>query len=106
MPENARLRSQIQGLNSRNENVRRESMQALKQYEPAEWTGVTNDVVKSLISDLRQQLGKNHDGKAPMFRQEIATILGNIGHRAEPAIPQLMELLDDGIPDGVREASA
>jgi HEAT repeat protein len=108
MLELGQLKSQIQGLNSRTENTRREAVQAMKAHEAADWVGVGNDIVRPLVETLRHQLPKSHETgvKPPLFRQEIATILGNIGHRSEPAIPQLMELLEDGVPDGVREAAA
>jgi len=41
-----------------------------------------------------------------LVRQEVVTILGNLGCRSESAVPQLIELLKDGIPDGIREAAA
>lgn len=102
------LKSLIQGTHSRTETVRREAIQALKQTEAADWPGVSNEIVKPLVESLRHQLPKSQEAgaKPPLFRQEIATILGNIGVRSEPAIPQLMELLEDGVPDGVREAAA
>src|SRR5476651_114454 len=108
MLELGQLKSQIQGLNSRTENTRREAVQALKAHEAADWVGVSNEIVRPLVETLRHQLPKSHEAgsKPPLFRQEIATILGNIGQRSEPAIPQLMELLEEGVPNGVREAAA
>src|ERR1022692_813886 len=108
MLELGQLKSQIQALHSRTETVRREAVQALKLTEAADWAGVGNDIIKPLVESLRHQLPKSQEvgAKPPLFRQEIVTILGNIGQRSEPAIPQLMELLEDGVPDGVREACA
>jgi HEAT repeat protein len=102
------LHQQIKALNSRDETVRREAIQALKAYESSEWAGVSNDIVRPLVEQLWHQLPKSQEAgaKPPLFRQEVVTILGNIGTRSEPALPQLVELLADGVPDGIREASA
>jgi HEAT repeat protein len=95
-------------LNSRDDTLRREAIQALKQVENSEWATIGQDVVRPLVESLRHQLPKSQEtgAKPPLFRQEVATILGNIGTRSEPALPQLMELLADGVPDGIREAAA
>ena len=43
--------------------------------------------------------------KQPFAQKEVATILGNMGTRSKSALPQLMELLHEGVPDPVREAA-
>ena len=77
MLELGQLKSQIQGINSRTENTRREAVQALKAQEAADWPGVSNEIVRPLVETLRHQLPKSHEtgAKPPLFRQEIATIL-------------------------------
>lgn len=108
MLEQARLRSYLQALKSGNENSRRDAIHALKQHERSEWDALTQDAVRPVIDALRQQLPKSQENgaKPPLFRQEVVATLGNIGPRAHPALPQLVDLLSDGVPDGVREATA
>jgi HEAT repeat protein len=102
------LQQQIQALNKGDETLRREAIRCLKQQEAQDWAGAPPKVVNSLIDSLRQQLPKGQSGevKPPLVRQEVVTILGNIGPRSEPVIPQLMELLEPGVPDNLREAAA
>jgi HEAT repeat protein len=108
MLEQGQLHHHIKALNSRDEPLRREAIQALKQCESSEWSAVPQDVVRPLVELLRHQLPKSQEAgaKPPLFRQEVATILGNIGQRSEPALPQIVDLLADGVPDGIREAAA
>jgi HEAT repeat protein len=108
MLDQSQLNQQIKALNSRDDTQRREAIQALKQIENSEWATIGQDVVRPLVESLRHQLPKSQEvgAKPPLFRQEVATILGNIGTRSEPALPQLVELLADGVPDGIREAAA
>jgi HEAT repeat protein len=56
------------------------------------------------VKTIKQQLqcGTQH----PFLRQAVVTILGKVGRRSESAIPQLVELLQAGNADGIREAAA
>jgi len=102
------LQSQIQALNKGDEPSRREAIRALKQHEEQDWAGAPPKVVNTLIESLRQQLpkGQNGETKPPLVRQEVVVILGNLGSRSESVIPQLMELLEPGTSDGIREAAS
>jgi HEAT repeat protein len=104
----AQIHSQIQALTKGDEPSRREAIRSLKQREEGEWAHAPVKVIHTLIESLRQQLPRGHNGEAkpPQVRQEVVVILGNLGPRAQPVIPQLMELLDPGTPDGIREAAA
>jgi HEAT repeat protein len=108
MQNQSQIQQQIHALNSGNETLRREAIQALKLREAAEWESAPQDIIRSLVSALRHQLPRTMAAgvKPPLFRQEVAVILGNIGPRAAPALPELVELLTDGVPDGIREAVA
>jgi len=102
------LQSHIQALNKGDEPARRDAIRSLKQQEEQEWASAPAKIVHTLIESLRQQLPKGQNGevKPPLVRQEVVVILGNIGARSEPVIPQLMELLEPGTSDGIREAAA
>jgi HEAT repeat protein len=108
MLEQGQLKKQIQALNSGDEPARREGIQALKLHERADWDALTLEQIRPVIEALRKQLPKSQENgaKPPLFRQEVVTTLGNIGPRAEAALPQLVDLLADGTPDGIREATA
>src|ERR1700704_5238700 len=108
MLDPALLQSQIQAVNKGDEPARREAIRALKQHDEREWASAPIKVVNSLIESLRQQLPKGQNGevKPPLVRQEVVVILGNLGARSEPVIPQLMELLEPGTSDGIREAAS
>ncbi len=102
------LRQRLQAIKSGNETSRRDAIQALKTHERPEWDALANEAVRSVVELLRHQIPRSQENgtKPPLFRQEVVTILGNIGPRADAALPQLIELLSDGVPDGIREATA
>jgi len=98
------LRQHIQTLDNGDDVSRRQAIQALKDHEEEEWAAAPLGVIHSLVEALQRQLlsGTKH----PFVRQDVVAVLGNLGHRSGPAVPQLVELLRDGIPDGVRCAAA
>jgi HEAT repeat protein len=108
MLNQSQLNHQIHALTSGDETSRREAIQTLKHQEAAEWESVSADNIDNLVEALRQQLPRTMAAgvKPPLFRQEVVVTLGNIGARAAPALPELLELLSDGVPDGIREAVA
>lgn len=108
MLELAQVQSHIQALNKGDEPARRDAIRALKQQDERDWKSAPAKVVNTLIDTLRHQLprGQNGEVKPPLVRQEVVVILGHIGPRAESVIPQLMELLEPGTSDGIREAAA
>ena len=102
MHDIGKLNQYIQALDRGDDAARREAIHALKARE--EWTSVPAKLAHTIVDSLRHQIP--NQTKQPSIRQEIVTILGRIGPRSAPAIPQLIELLQDGNPDGIREASA
>jgi len=108
MVEQGQLRRHIQALTAGNETARRDAILAMKAHERSEWDKLPGSVIKPLVDSLRKQLPKSQENgaKPPLFRQEVVAILGNIGPRSEAALPQLVDLLADGVPDGIREATA
>jgi HEAT repeat protein len=103
------LKSRIQAIKTGSEAARRDAILALKQHERSEWDAITNEPIRFAVETLRHQLpprSVENGVKPPMFRQEVVTIIGNIGPRSEAALPQLVDLLADGVPDGIREATA
>ena len=108
MLELAQVQSHIQALNKGDEPARRDAIRALKQQDERDWKSAPAKVVNTLIETLRHQLprGQNGEVKPPLVRQEVVVILGHLGPRAESVVPQLIELLEPGTSDGIREAAA
>lgn len=86
-----------------------ETIRSVKQHDATEWAACPADLAKQMVKALQGQLvvkdGGNGKGRLPTLRQEVVALLGNMGTRAEAAIPQLTALLDDGESQGVREAA-
>jgi HEAT repeat protein len=94
------LHKHIQAVLSGDGTSRRQAILYLKQQEEERWADASTEVIHPLVEALQQQLVGTT--KQPVFRQEVATLLGNLGPHSEAAIPQLIELLQDGIPDRIR----
>ena len=108
MIEQAQVQSHIQALIKGDEPARRDAIRALKQQDERDWVGAPAKLVNTLIETLRHQLpkGQNGEAKPPLVRQEAVVILGHLGARAEAVVPQLIELLEPGTSDGIREAAS
>src|SRR4051794_38685761 len=104
MLEIVQLRKQIHALEDGNDAAKKQALQALREPKEEEWADVTDADVHALIVALKDQLVSAV--KQPLVQKDVATILGNLGARAKSALPQLIDLLQEGIPDNVREAAA
>src|SRR5262245_31870718 len=83
--------------------VRRQALQSLRETDEHEWTTAPLEASHSLVKALREQLLNGMT--QPITQKDVATILGNMGPRGKSALPQLIELLHEGVPDPVREAA-
>ncbi|MFO0969492.1 MAG: HEAT repeat domain-containing protein [Gemmataceae bacterium] len=103
------IRKLIKALSADDENIRWEALRSVKQSEGQDWAALPADVVHPLVKALQDQLQRknavNGKGRLPTFRQEVVLLLGNLGPRAETAVPQLIDLLEDGESQAVREAA-
>lgn len=98
------LRQHIQALNSVDDNTRQQAIHTLRNYEEQDWRAVPVETLTALVELLQRQL---LDGtKRTLVRQEILIVLGNIGAHSQSAVGPISELLQDGVPDGVREEAA
>src|SRR5262249_53710341 len=98
------LRNDIQALDKGDETSCRQALQSLKHHEAQEWASAPLSLVHCLVKSLRDRLRSGM--KRPFMRHEAVTILGNIGPRSEPAIPQLIAMLQPGIPASICRAAA
>src|ERR1700730_2011171 len=98
------IQQHIVAWDSGNDANRRRVLQSLKNVGAQDWAESPGKGVHALVDSFRQHLER--DMKQAFMRQEVVTILGNIGAPSEPAVPMLIELLDESNPDGVREAAA
>src|SRR5260370_35693230 len=98
------LHTHIQELDSGNEPSRRQALQSMRNHEAKEWADAPLKTVQALVESLQQHL--QGDMKQTFLRQEVVNLLGKIGPRAEPAVPQLIDLLHEEVPRGVRAGPA
>jgi HEAT repeat protein len=103
MPDLAQLRKCVTELENGNDNSRKQSLSTLRQLTAQEWAEVPGDLMQQLIKALVSEL--RAESKQQLVQKEIATILGHIGARSKPALPQLIKLLEDNVPYQVREAA-
>lgn len=109
MLEQGQLKKDIQAVSNGNDAACRLALQSLKAHKEDDWAGAPAAMIQSLIEVLRRQLTDHpllKGAKQPSIHKDAAVILGNLGMRAKSAIPQLVELLQAGIPDPIREAAA
>ncbi|MCI0638782.1 MAG: HEAT repeat domain-containing protein [Gemmataceae bacterium] len=104
MSEHNHLHKHVQSLDKGDEAAKRQALHSLKELKQEDWAGVPTPVLDSVVASLQHQL--QNGAKPPLVHKEIAAILGNIGQRSKSAVPQLIELLHEGIPDSVRETAA
>jgi HEAT repeat protein len=98
------LRQDILTLANGNETAKRRALQSLRLHEQNEWATAPVEVSLSVVEALKGQLLK--EKAQPFLQKDAVTILGNVGPLSKSAIPQLVELLDSGASDTVREAAA
>jgi HEAT repeat protein len=94
----------IRALSNGDDACRRQAIHSLKDHGEQEWATAPREAIRSLVEWLQNQLASGT--KRASSRQEVVTILGKMGRRAEPALPQLIDLLKEGVPDGIRETAA
>jgi HEAT repeat protein len=97
------LHQHILALDDGDDAVKRQALQALRHHDEKEWAAAPTEVSQSIVKALKGQLLNGM--KQPFAQKEVATILGNMGRLSKSAIPQLIELLNEGVPDPVREAA-
>ena len=101
MLDQGTVQKHIKELEKGGEASRRQALQFLKHIERSEWDTAPPSVLQSLVASLQQQL--LGETTHPWIQREVATILGNLGRHSKTAVEQLIRLLQDGIPDSVRE---
>src|SRR6266498_3358523 len=98
------LRKHIVILEKGDDSSRRQVIQTLRQHEEREWADAPPEVVHTLVETLLHQLPAGT--KPPFTHKEVATILGKMGPRSKSAVPYLVEFLQEGVPDPLRETAA
>jgi HEAT repeat protein len=104
MIDREQLHSHILALEGGDHAVKRQALQSLRDQDEQEWADAAAEAVLPLVNALKGQLLS--DPKQTVNLKETATVLGNMGPHSKSAVPQLVGLLRDGVPDPVREASA
>src|SRR5262249_27970293 len=104
MLDRVNVHNHIHALDNGDDRSRRQAIHSLKHYEEKQWASASPRSAHALVASLQHQLLNGITETS--VRLEVVTILGNMGPRSAPAIPQLIELLQEGTPDGIREAAA
>ncbi len=104
MLEVSQLRHHVLALADDDDTVKRQALQALRLPDEKEWATLPAEATHSLVEALKAQLLKGT--KQPFPQKDLVTILGNLGSLSKSAVPQLIELLQKGVSDLVREAAA
>jgi HEAT repeat protein len=104
MTDENELHRHIQAARSGDAASRRRAIHTLSQLEEQRWSGAASEEIHPLVESLQQQLLEATNQR--VLRQELVVLLGNLGTHSKPAIPQLIELLQDGIPDRIRAEAA
>jgi len=97
------LNKYILAIDDGDDPSRQQALQALRQYDEQEWASAPSEVCQAVVKALRGQL--RNGIKQPVAQKDIAIILGKLGRRSKSALPQLLELLREGVADSVREAA-
>lgn len=79
------------------------ALQGLRKCDEKELAAAPADVCKSIVQALRSEL--KYELKQQSNVKDAVAVLGSLGRYAKPAISQLIGLLEDGVPDSVREVS-
>lgn len=104
MLDRGQLQKHVVALEHGDDATRRDAIQALRRHEPTDWATAPMGACRALVVTLQQQLVVGV--KPPMVLRDVATILGNMCPHSKDAVPQLIELLQAGVPDPVRETAA
>jgi HEAT repeat protein len=104
MIDRTQLDDDLRTLERGDDPARRQAIHSLKRHPSHAWAAVPLKVIRPLVAALRNRLLDNREHAS--VRQEVAALLGELGPPAGPAVPELVGLLREGVPDGVREAAA
>lgn len=109
MLEIPQLHELLREIEDADDTLLREALRSLMQFEEQEWAAVPAEVSRPVVTALKAQLFKVRLLKGAQqlaVQKAVVTILGNLGPRSKAALPQLIELLQEGVADSVREAAA
>jgi HEAT repeat protein len=108
MLDSGLMQKHLEALQSGAEAARRQAVHWLRQQDNKDWETAPRPVLHALVEALRQELAgrAKQPANRQAYRQEVAAALGSLGPASRPAIPELLELLQDGVPDPVRAAAA
>jgi HEAT repeat protein len=95
------LKSQIRAFQGDDDDALRQAVQILKQYATQDWTSAPQGIVDTCVQAIQHEL--LHGSKRPLLRQSLLKILGNIGAASAPAVPLLIDLLNESNSDPMRE---
>lgn len=102
------VQTRLRALQSGGEASRRQAVHSLRLQAERDWQVAPRPVLDALVESLRQELAGMT--RQPIthraYREDLAAALGNLGPASRPAIPELTELLQEGVPDPLRATAA
>jgi hypothetical protein len=104
MLDSVQLYKQIQALEKGGDTCQRQAIRYFRAIAPPDWAAVPAAHIHAIVALLQQQL--RGDMRSPYINKEVAAILGNMAPRSKPVVPQLIQLLVEGVPDPIRESVA
>jgi len=100
----SRLHKHLARLDSADDQAQKEALRQLRTLEKSDWDGVPPNFAQAVLDTFHRQL--RHDTKLAVGQKDIAFILNSMGPLSKASVSQLCDLLQDGVPDCVREAAA
>ena len=104
MLELGQLQQHIQALDKGNDAAQRQAIHSLQELEQEDWAAAPTAAFRAIMAALLHHL--QAPMKPPFIHKVVTSILGKMAPRFNSAIPQLILLLKEGVPDAVRETAA
>ena len=100
----SRVQKHLEALDSGDDNAKKEALGLLRTLEQSDWDEAPPTLVQAVLETFQRHLLQ--ENKVFVRHKDIAMILGSMRTLSKASVPQLCDLLQDGIPDCVREAAA
>lgn len=109
MLDQDQVQAHLQALNTNDKTACQNSIRSLLLHQPDTWANAPDAVVSAVVTSVARLLARYREEKVKSLgplRQDAIILLGNIGPRAAPAIPEFTDLLQKGVALNLREVAA
>src|SRR5687767_14893183 len=97
-----RVQKHLEALDSGDDDAKKEALGQLRTLEQSDWDEAPPTLVHAVLETFQRHLLQ--ENKVFVRHKDIALILASMRTLSKTSVPQLCDLLQDGIPDCVREA--